>query len=378
MYYSQSCIAVIGVLMMAFMIAGEAVAQSKCVPTPIASCDDQARFELIKQYGQVIRTQSIWKGRFNFQELPLYIVHWDEKNANKGFLLNAPVNIKGATKLPPEISHGNRILRYDGSLEAAAKIPNQLFEMPFKIGETPYFLMLYKDWDASDIYAIPTDEWIRILLHESFHMYQFQWVYPAYGEQDDANYPFTRDVIALSLLELNIVSAGFKTNDNNTHRSLLKMYTAVRKHKIDIEPGGKELVKNMDNVQEYLEGSAKYFEVKVYEQYHPRFPQEHFAFEIDDALDVGFQNRDEAKDFFTFGMWYFTGAIVLRMLDNIGVPFVLEMENGATPYDIAQSQFKLSPKDIILWLERAKQKFKFSDLEKQAQHYIGLKGFGKK
>lgn len=358
---------------MPLIIAGEASSHTKCVPSPVASCDDQIRFELIKRYGQIIQTKSIWMGRFHLLNLPLYIVHWDGKTADKGFLINAPETVKGVSELPPKISQGIRIQRYDGKLDAAAKIPNQLFEMPFNIGSTPNFLMLYKDWDETDIYAIPAQEWIRILLHESFHMYQFQWVYPAYGEQDDANYPYTKDIIALSLLELNIVSAGFKTGDKNDHRELLAMYTAVRSHKMDTEPGGKGLVKKMDNVQEYLEGSAKYFEVKVYEQYHPQFPQEHFDFEIDDALATGFQTSDEAKDFFTFGMWYFTGAIVLRMLDNIGVPFVLEMENGATPYDISQAHFKLSPKESKQWLDKAKRKFNFSDLVKQAEYYLSLK-----
>ncbi len=363
---------IIGVLMMTFMIVGEAAPQFQCEPSPDASCDDQIRFDLIKRHGDVIQTKSIWQGRFNLQSVPLYIVHWDGKMADKGFLINAPKGIKGSRKLPPEVSHGNRILRYDGKLDAAGKIPNQLFEMPFNIDKTPYFLILYKDWDKSDIYAIPTDEWLRILLHESFHMYQFKWVYPAYGEQDDANYPFTQDIIALSLLELKIVSTGFKTLDKKVHRDLLKMYTAVRSKKIAIEPGGKALVKKMDNVQEYLEGSAKYFEVKVFEQSHPQFPQEHFAFEIDDALNVGFQSRDEAKDFFTFGMWYFTGAIVLRMMNSLEIPFVLEMEKGATPYDISKSHFNLSPEDSKQWLDKAKRQFKFSDLVKQAARYINL------
>lgn len=365
---------IIGVLMMSFILIGEAFPQFRCTQSPLANCDDQIRFFWIKQFGHVIQTRSIWKGRFKFHNLPFYLVHWDGKTADKGFLINSPVDIKGAIKLPPEISHVSRVQRYDGGLDAAAKAPNHLFDMAFKIDRTPFFMMLYKDPDDSDIEAIPTDEWLRILLHESFHVYQFNWEHPSYGEQDEASYPITRDIVALSLLELKIVSAGFKTRDKSVHRKLLKMYTAVRTSKIAIDPSGKELVKKMGNVQEHLEGSAKYFEIKVFEQFHPRFPREHFDFEIDNPLSIGFQTMDEVREFFSFGMWYFTGAIVLRMMDNTNIPFELEMEKGATPYDIAQSRFKLSQKACRQWTDRAKREFKFHELEKQAERYLKLSG----
>lgn len=363
---------IIGVLMMSFIMIGDVFAQFRCIQSPVASCDDQIRFFWIKKYGQIIQARSIWRGRFKLHTFPIYIVHWDGKNADKGFLINSPVAIKGTIKLPQEVSQDSRVLRYDGRLDAAEKAPNQLFDMSFKIGRTPFFMMLYKDQDDSDVEAIPNDEWIRILLHESFHVYQFKWDYPSYGEQDEADYPITRDIVALSLLELKIASAGFKTQDKSVHDKLLKMYTAVRTNKIGIDPSGKALVKKIGNVQEYLEGSAKYFEIKVYEQFHPRFPREHFDFEIDDPLSIGFQTKDEVREFFSFGMWYFTGAIVLRMMDNTHIPFELEMERGATPYDIAQSHFKLSSEACRLWIDRAKREFKFHELEKQAERYLKL------
>ncbi len=363
---------IIGVLMMIFMLVGEAAARFQCVQSPVAGCDDQIRFFWIKQYSEVIQYRSIWKGRFNLETIPLYIVHWDGKTADKSFLINSPVDIKGASKLPPEIAQGSRVHRYDGRLNAASKTPNRLFEMPFNIDGTPFFMMLYKDQDESDIEVIPTKEWLRILIHEVFHEYQIGWIYPAYGAQDDPHYPLTRDIVALSLLEIKIVSAGFKTHDKSVHRDLLKMFVAVRTEKIEKDPSGKGLVKKMDNVQEYLEGSAKYFEIKVFEQFHPRFPQKHFAFEIDDVLRVGFQTKDEVREFFTFGMWYFTGSIVLRMMDNADIPFIRAMEKGSTPYEFARLHFNLSSEGRRLWLHRAKQEFNFHDLVKQAERYLKL------
>ena len=362
-----------GVLMMCYISTGNASLPFECVSSPLATCDDQRRFEMIHQFARVIQDRSVWQGRFDLHKMPLYIVHWDGKSAKRGFVLHATGTVRGATPLPPAVSHQGRVLRYDGRLKAAAATPNRLFDMPFDIAGFQGFMMLYEDGDPSTPEAIPMNEWIRILLHEAFHMYQFNWVYPAYGEQDDANYPFTRDVIALSLLEMHIVSTAYKTQDKSVHTDLLKMYTAVRTRKMAVEPGGKGLVRKMDNVQEYLEGSAKYFEVKAYEQLHPQFARDHFAFEIDDALKTGFQSKDEAREFFTFGMWYFTGAIVLRMMENTGIPFVQEMENGATPYDISKAHFSLSDAQLKRWQETAGKQFEFTKLVQQVEKYLNLK-----
>ena len=361
-----------GVSQMCSSNAYGVASQFDCRTLKTATCQDQLLFKNIQVYARSIQTARIWEARFNLQGLPLYLVHWDGRKADRGFLMHSPKSVAGASLLAPQATDVHRIYRYDKALRAAEKTPNGLFDMNFVIQGTPYFMMLYTDFNEpqTDAQATSRDEWLRILVHEAFHIYQTDWIYPDYGEQIEADYPLTRDILSLSLLELAIVSSGFKSSDKGRHVELLKMFTAVRHEKIAQDPSGRRLIRNMDNVQEYLEGTAKYFEVLTAEQFDPGFSRDHYAFEIDEPLKNGFQDQHEMKDFFTFGMWYFTGAIVLKMMSSADILFIESIQSGQTPYDVATAHFNLTPKMLSMYLERAKREFNFPALKNKAAGYI--------
>ena len=355
-------------------VAHASRAETGCRSAPLFTCADQRLFEQIRQYAQYVRSARIWNGHFDLQKMPLYLVHRSGQRADRGFLLHVPVPVSGATPIFPPTAAGPPIYRYDKALRTAEKTDNGLFDFNFPIQGTPYFMMLYTDFDEppTDIHATSREEWLRILVHESFHVYQFDWIYPEYGEQEEAAYPLTPQILSLSLLELTIANTALETRDPRRSETLLNMFVAVRHEKILRDPSGRDIIHNMDNVQEYLEGTAKYVEVQTAEHFHPGFSREHYAFELDEPLSSGFQSQDQMRDFFTFGLWYFTGSLVLQMMDRANIAFVEPMEQGQTPYAIAAARFRHTPEERTAHLMRAKREFNYPALEKKAAQFLTL------
>lgn len=344
----------------------------KCLPLKAATCLDQALFYHIGKAARGIQRARIWGGTFDLSKVPLYIVHWDGKRADRGFLIHAPTALPGTIALSQLSYPGSLIHRYDGALKRAEKTANGLFDMNFEMAGTSYFLMLYTDFKTptSDVQARDKEEWIRILVHETFHLYQSTWLFPENIADSGVPYPLTKPILTLSLLELAVLGKGVQSSDTGRLNDLLKMYVAVRQEKIDRDPSDGEAIRNTDNIQEYLEGTAKYVEIQTAALTDPDFPRSHYAFEVETPIANGFEDTAEMHDFFTFGIWYFSGSMLLDMLSKAKIAFIETIQNGKTPFDVVSEHFHLSANQRSGLLERAKREFNYPALQDKAAGYL--------
>jgi len=334
-------------------------------------CIAQHALHWIRRASDVI--PQLWGGQYRFDTWPLYIVDVTGSDSPQGYLVNPPSVPAEARRVTGEAAQGLTVYRYDDRATQASRTDNDLFDFFFDVDGAEYSMMLIDDWGAATL-ENGSGDWIMTLVHETFHAYQITtWRDPAGYIQDEQGYPITTDIVALGLLETKIVSAAYKTTDREDTERYLRMFVAARTEKMRVDPSPQQLVRYMDNPQEHGEGSARYIEVKMMEVFDPEFPARLFELYVDMTLEWGFESAADVRDYFAFGMWYETGAIVLRMMDTLGIDYVDALAAGQTPYDIAADHFSMSDAQLGAALGDAQTEFDWSGIQSEAQRYAALR-----
>ncbi len=277
-------------------------------------------------------SDQIWTANYRLDQMPIIFVRADAQgNPMYGYLFNHPdpesvpsaqlVETDPALNLPPVY----RLTEFVNA-EQIRMLPFDFFH---SIGETRTFLFKYAD-AGTDAFSAPNSaDWMRFVIHEGLHRDQFdRWNEPQ--QYFNPDYPLDGDNLAHIVIEQRILSAALQTGDAAEREALLQQFLAVRHYRIS-QNG---IVANLDNVQELIEGTARYIEyryddVMEFDDVDRNFPQTEYLKIALDSSNAGFL-RDEV----TFGRFYATGAAIGTLLDRIGVEWHELAENGQTPYDI--------------------------------------------
>ncbi len=327
---------------------------------------DQVLFKQLKQAGDLYDKNEIWEG-YDFSKRNQYFVFKDANDkAIRGYLINPHKEIAGATKVVSDNSEGLNVYRYDALAEKAkAELAtgNGAYTFDFKIEGTDYYTQSYTEKEVKDI----ENGSLVLATHEVFHMFQFdKW--KAFGAQDEENYPLTKELLALQILETKIAEK-FPMEQNKTEiKKYLEMYVAIRSKEIDIDPSKDKLVKNMANAQETFEGTARYVEFmaakEVLTDFNPKFYQENTNY---------LQSKRDVRETFAFGIWYGTGAALAYMVDESSETIESECIKGVSLYDQAAKIVNLSAAQKANKLAAAKAEFGWTEIQTEAARLVALK-----
>jgi len=137
---------------------------------------------------------------------------------------------------------------------------------------------------------------------------------------------------------------------------------------MELDPSSQQLVRNMANEQEKIEGIARYIDNKIGESVINGFETSY----SDPDYFSWIKDRNEMRSEFAFGIWYGTGAAVTYMLKNQEISIEADIKNGKTLFDVAEAAVQLSSTQKTAMLEKAKNEFNWPAIEAQAKRLVAL------
>ena len=308
----------------------------------------------------------VWGGGYQMHKIPTYLVNIGTgepgtKAGKKGFLINHPSPPAGSKLIDAKLVNGiPNVYLYN---DAANRIESPGFEFAFTVGSAKVYAFEYGSGEQNN----PTNDLstFALFVHEGFHRVQDneeKWEYPN-GIQETAGYPLTTDMVALILLEDAALFDGV-TGSNGADETL-KIWYAARKERIRIDSSPNKLIQNLDNFQEWLEGTAMYAEsayTKLLGTSYPDSSPNSIPGRIKFFGTLGSsESRQDLID--SLGARYYgTGAgvgLLLDKLDDSG--WKDQIRKGKTFYDIVASRYSsLGDTDLKQILDQAKQKYDYN------------------
>ncbi|MCA9670378.1 MAG: hypothetical protein KC503_32505 [Myxococcales bacterium] len=314
-------------------------AKDRCVTSRDLSCAEQRAVLAIRRAAQASR--HVWGGQFRLSNLPILLVSTANPGGRaRGILINAARAPRDAQRVATEAVAGAEVYRLDRAARAAQRAirkANGRFDNFFRFEGAELVAMRYTPRDARGVASARSD-WLDLLVHESFHVYQQRWEQPPDGSQDESRYPKNHEVLALGLLEASIALDALRTRDAARCRRYLGQLVSARTAKARAEPGRRRMVARMDGLQETLEGSAEHFERRVRERLAPRRTAACVSERADivDGIIAGSIRGARARQFFSWELFYLTGAAWLSLLECTNTPYRQAIESGATPFEVAR------------------------------------------
>lgn len=329
---------------------------------------DKAFFSQIKKAGVEYDKNEIWNG-YTFSSTPMYFIFRDkDKKAVRGYLINPPKAIIGATKITGDNAQGLNVYRYDKDakkLNEDLKKGNDAYTFDFVIDGTKYYGQEYTEKSVND----KLNGAILLGTHEVFHTFQFKnWTLKQSAIQDEKNYPINKDLLALQIMTLKIAAKMPKITDKAEVKKYLKMYVAIRAKELKTDPSSQKLVLNMANEQENGEGTARYVETMVGYKIISDFKATFGGGENTSELT----KKEDVRQFFAFGIWYSTGGAVTYMLKNQGLKIEETVAKGKTLYDIAKEYVNLTDVQLATAFQNAKTEFGWDAIQKEAKRLADL------
>jgi hypothetical protein len=145
------------------------------------------------------------------------------------------------------------------------------------------------------------------------------------------------------------------------------MYVAIRSKEMELDPSKDKLVTNMANWQENGEGTAKYVEYMLGQNIFNNYPK---TFDADVIKDI--KDSEQMRMYFTWGIWYGTGASVVYMLKNMGVEVEELVKDGKALFSMSEELLKLTPKQKEEYLNLAREEFDWKDIELETKRLLEL------
>ena len=308
----------------------------------------------------------LWGGGYQLHKVPTYLVNVGKSNTGtsagkKGLLINHPNPPKGSILVSSKIVYGiPNVYRYDA---AAKGVTAPGFDFGYKVGDTKMYAFEYGSGQQGNV--LNDNLTYALFVHEAFHRvqdYEEKWKYPP-GNQDTSNYPLTSEILGLLLLEDTALFDGVV--GSSPPDDALKIYYAARTKRMQLDPNPNKLIKNLDNFQEWLEGTAMYSEMK-YLALLKIAPSEKNPNSIPGRLKyfstLGSQaTRQDLIDSLA-ARYYGSGAGVGVILDRLGdTSWKNLIRQGNTFYDIAKRRYaSLNDSQLKQILEQAKTKYNYT------------------
>ncbi len=337
----------------------------------IPQLDKDMIFQLAK-LAETIQAENIWNG-YEFHEKRMYFVHVDRNdNPVRGYIVNPHKNFAGAEKLPESLSHGLDIYEFDevkGEMMQAINNSNGYYDLNYEFRGELYHPIKYSEYD------VKSRQTGTIAVHEVFHAFQgyygqrWRWIQGA--TQDSDNYPISNELVSLQVLSLAIMEEMPAVTELDKIREHLKMYVAIRSKEMELDFSSSKLVKNMANPQERGEGTANF--VEEYAYYHAFDKNYRFIdFEIHNIEDKYWQGERYVHGYFTWSIWYDTGASAVYCLKKLGANMESEMQKAKSPFDVAEALLNMSSQEKEQYLNKAKQEYNWNRCQRTANKYIGF------
>ncbi|MGB8656355.1 MAG: hypothetical protein WCE90_01050 [Candidatus Zixiibacteriota bacterium] len=246
----------------------------------------------------------------------------------------------------------------------------------------------------------PYDE-LGLILHEAFHVYQSQMApEKSANEMVVAQYPLLDPVNnALYVLEGNILKDALLSADSKTRLEKIKEFVAVRSFRQSLLDSNWV---EYENLNEYVEGTAKYVEYKFvkagesiepiremyyydgFNGYRGILPRQ-FQNRVDNMANVVAVNDDRFGNKFGSGplrfKLYELGACQALLLDEVMPNWKEKIFNdGVYLSDMLKQSVALSASDLERYLEQAKSEYKYNEahesklqFEREGKEYIQRK-----
>ena len=319
---------------------------------------DQKLFKQLKYVND--NSDKIWPG-YDFSSYPKYFVFEDsleDPPLRRGYLFDPKREVTDAKKIADEYNQGANVYRYDKAIEqASSALQRQLFDMRFNIDDEDYYMQAY---NKDQVEGKGIHNAAELPAHELFHMFQYDvWKHDLTLYRQDADkYPITLELLPLQLMVREIAKKMPREKNPEAIDKYLSMYVAIRSEAMALDPTPEKMVENMANSQERLEGSAKYLEHYLGKEI---FTASDFTSFYSGPDYTSLSSKESVKQFFAWGIWYYTGAGVVYMLKQKGVNDLEDqLKNGKTLYQIAEALLNLSAEEKEMFLEQAKTEFDYT------------------
>ncbi|MDX2070058.1 MAG: hypothetical protein SFV55_16645 [Haliscomenobacter sp.] len=341
--------------------------------TDLAKPVDELLFSHIKGLGDIYAKGGIWKG-YAYHTYRQHLVHFTEKGPDRAFVINPPTPPKGAIRLDAQEGKGLVVYRYDLRMKEAYDLVfgpegNGTFEFTFDIEGTNYYLQAYSDDLAEE--SGDTSRAVSFSTHELFHRYQDNWEEVPGSKQDFDNFPLTVELLELQILCQEIMKElpSYPT-EISALKKILRQYVAIRSKEMELDPTPDQLIRNHELYQEQMEGSPKYIETMGNLQFFTQSTVPvHFSYSI---FEFSIETKAEVRGMMGQSVYYGTGSGAIYILDRLGVN-IEAMEQGKTPYDLANAYLNMSKWEQDQALREAKTIKNWPEIQAKAREWMALK-----
>lgn len=239
------------------------------------------------------------------------------------------------------------------------------------------------DWlDNWNFIPSPYDE-IRLILHEGFHVFQTQKAPNKFADESlVADYPLLDPVNnTLCSVEGKILKDALLTESQEIRNDKIKEFVAVRTYRHSLL---KKEISEYENLNEYVEGGAKYIEYKFLQAGEKILPlkemyyengfngykdvlSELFKKEMNNMVKVVSISDDRFGNKFGTGPMrfrlYYTGACQGLLLDYVMPDWKTTIfKDGVFLCDLLKSAVKLNEKELQDYLEKAKLDYNYEQI----------------
>jgi len=216
-----------------------------------------------------------------------------------------------------------------------------------------------------------TEEYLSLLLHECFHVYQPRFrsrTEGALGELPELNPEYS----ALLGLECRIIQAALQTEDDGGAEGLARMFVAVRERRRRDLP--EEVIRREDE-EEFNEGTATYIQAKLF-QILSRNKEWRSVIAGEDPLYSGFREaekhyREYIESIFPPGRFRFTffhseyqtGMALCLLLDRFSSDWKSDLSgSGSAQYHVLKRRFPVREDEKAELLNQARERFGYEDI----------------
>ncbi len=309
---------------------------------------DREAFSQVSKLSKTLREEKIWNG-YNVNNYHIYLIHTDRNdNPINGYIINPHKNFSGMTKLSADDSFGLDVYEYNEVKDHMMNAINQsngTYDLNYEFEGELYQLMAYSD------YLVESRQLGTLLVHEVFHTFQRNWAWIWGANQDSDNYPLSKELVALQVLSLSALEGLPSETNVEELRERLKMYLAIRMEEMRLDFSSAKLVRSMANTQERSEGTANF--VEEY-SYHLTYDKSYnfVSFDPHKIEDRYWHGERYIRDYFTWSIWYNTGASVVYCLKKLGVNIETELSKAQTPFDVAEAFINLTDSEKQSYLPK--------------------------
>lgn len=333
------------------------------VSTPLSkplSKTDTLLFERVSNLLEVFEThgQEIWGASYQLDKNPLMFIY---RNSNSEFthayLLNNPKVASLPTAQFVKNDYGLDVYKITDLPNKARLNEASHFDFQVPIAGKKTFVMIYNDAKVDPLAAPVSANWDAFVAHEGLHDQQFSsWKMNFSDIQDKGNYPLEADDIASIWLEHKLLIDALQIQEESTKKEILKSFVAVRSNRMEQN----NIVKHMDGPQERYEGTALYLEYQL-AKFIPNPRQISLINHLEMTLSLNAKRHELA-----FGRFYSTGAALSSLLDDLGLSWKQQLEDGSTQYEVLSKHFALSTKEKEQLLSSTRNQYDYGTLQEKA------------